>query len=135
MAGIVLPRNFVLLEELENFEKGKYPGDCSIGIKDMDDMYLHCWIGLIITNPERSIIGEQFININIYCGDNYPNEPPEVQLTPPPEGYKIYCNKVQVVDDDGTVNVNLPIIKGWTKNSRMIDVVKQLKTVAERGKL
>jgi ubiquitin-conjugating enzyme E2 variant len=135
MGDIIIPRNFVLLDELDNSEKGNYPGDCTIGLSGDHDIYLHTWTGLIITNPARSNIGEQFINLIIYCCDDYPNKPPKLRIDPPPVDYKIYCNKVQVVDDNGVVNTKLPILSKWNRRCRMIDVVKEIKQLAEKGKL
>jgi len=77
---VVVPRNFKLLEELENGEKGSIgDGQVSYGLTDPEDISLSNWNGTII-GPAGSAFDCRIISLTMYCGQNYPKEPPLVRF-------------------------------------------------------
>ncbi|XP_013411092.1 ubiquitin-conjugating enzyme E2 variant 2-like, partial [Lingula anatina] len=74
-----VPRNFQLLRELEEAEKGCGDGSISWGLLHADDMQLNCWSCLIIGPPGTNFENRVYTLI-LECGVNYPIEPPSAKF-------------------------------------------------------
>ena len=74
---IIVPRNFVLLEELEKAEKGNTDMSISYGLILKDDITLSAWQCTIL-GPMHSPVENRIVSLMITCSPNYPDEAPTV---------------------------------------------------------
>ena len=74
---VIVPRNFVLLEELEKAEKGQTDMNISYGLADAADIELSLWQCTIL-GPLNTPVENRIISLLVQCGPGYPNEAPTV---------------------------------------------------------
>ena len=76
---IVVPRNFVLLEELEKAEKGQTDMNISYGLAQADDIMMSHWQCTIL-GPPGTAVENRILSLLVSTGTAYPDKPPTVQF-------------------------------------------------------
>ena len=77
---IIVPRNFVLLEELEKAEKGNTDMTISYGLAVSDDITLTDW-NCTILGPMGCALENRIVSLHVHCGPSYPDVCPKVKFT------------------------------------------------------
>ncbi|PIA15987.1 putative ubiquitin conjugating enzyme [Coemansia reversa NRRL 1564] len=74
---VEVPRNFRLLEELEQGEKATSAGYCSYGLADLEDSLMYNWTALIL-GPLNTPFENRLYQVLLRCDENYPKVAPKV---------------------------------------------------------
>lgn len=93
---IIVPRNFMLLSELEKAEKGAGDMSISFGLVKQDDITLSDWQCTIL-GPPGAAVENRILSLILHCGTGYPEVLPTVR----------FLTKVNFpfVGSDGVVNM------------------------------
>ncbi|KAK3086459.1 hypothetical protein FSP39_018739 [Pinctada imbricata] len=118
---VIVPRNFKLLDELEEGEKSSKEAylHFSWGLLDPNDETMSHWAATIV-GPARTAFENRIYSLHIECGENYPETPPVVQFIT-----KITMKGVN--SSTGKVNPgDIDSLKNWTSSSSMRAVLKDI---------
>ncbi|KAF8889533.1 ubiquitin-conjugating enzyme/RWD-like protein [Gymnopilus junonius] len=115
-----VPRNFRLLEELEKGEKGIGDGSCSYGLEDGDDILMSNWNGTII-GPGHTVHENRIYSLKIFCGENYPDQRPDVQFVS-------RVNLPFVNQTNGKVDpTKLPVLSNWSRALSIENILVEIR--------
>ena len=115
----VVPRNFVLLDELDKAQKGHVAEGVSYGLDRADDIMLKDWTGMIV-GPENTKHAGRMYSLMIMCPDRYPDVPPQVRF--------VSRVNMDCVGPNGAVDMSrCAPLRNWQRNMRLESVLVALR--------
>ncbi|KAH0792295.1 ubiquitin-conjugating enzyme variant MMS2 [Histomonas meleagridis] len=117
--AVEVPRNFRLLDELEEGEKGQdVPPNISFGLEDPSDSTLTTWNGTILGKEGTQFFG-RMVSVRLICGENYPKVAPIVTFISPVN--------LPFVDRNGKVIINnFPLLKNWNPSTTILKILMEI---------
>ncbi|MES1911958.1 MAG: hypothetical protein MHM6MM_004313 [Cercozoa sp. M6MM] len=125
---VIVPRSFKLLDELHRAEgKGDslpHAGVISWGLADNTDMTLTHWQSTIFP-PQDTPIADRIYRVLIECGENYPEQPPQLR-------FQTRFNADCVDQSTGRVDPRkLRTLHQWTRNDTMDKPLVELREIMQ----
>ena len=114
---IEVPRNFKLLDELDNVKKYN---NISYGLTSNDDNLMHSWNGTIFHN------NGDISTLEIYVGDDYPTKPPTVKLLEYNDESNQGCRLARLFNKNRELSSTFNIIKNWSPAFSIGDILQAL---------
>lgn len=121
-----MPRNFKLLEELEDAEKSAKGGaDISLGLQRADDTFMSDWQASILAAAGGSSDVRIWF-LTLHADEKYPSTAPTVKFTS-----KI---TMDCVDSKGNVNpAKVPYLKDWKSSYSMHGALTEIQKLIQRA--
>lgn len=121
MSQVAVPRNFRLLDELEQGEKVTKgsDGNVSYGLDDGDDLLMRYWAGAIV-GPANTVHDGRIYTVKLYCDQNYPDKAPQVRFE---TRINLGC-----VGQNGVVDArHFHVLSNWSSKYKIENILVELR--------
>ncbi|XP_078487435.1 ubiquitin-conjugating enzyme E2 variant 2-like [Ciona intestinalis] len=113
--GVEVPRNFVLLEELDEGIQGGGGGKVSWGLENQCDSSLTYWRGTII-GPAKTKFENRIYTLRVTCGEDYPKKPPTIR----------FLTRINLTQVSSAGELDRSFLVNWKKEKRIKHVLTEI---------